>query len=172
MTRQGIVRLLGGESTTRAPLVSAQPQYKSVPSGADETLSVSAVGNPAPNYQWRLNGAPIARATKRSFTLSGVATNQSGLYSVLISNSAGTITSSSALLSILPQRGLVAVFDHPSFVDTVCGGTRAEADNVQASLFSLASLVEPFTDIATGMSGRSVMVFPERNMNWGVSSRR
>jgi hypothetical protein len=53
------------------------------------------------NYQWQLNPAtPQPGATAATYTLSGLRANQTGNYSVVITNSAGAITSSPAALVI------------------------------------------------------------------------
>lgn len=69
--------------------------------------------------------------------------------------------SSDGTLPPPPPPGMsVGVFDHPSFVDTG-GGTTAESDNVQASLQFLGYTVATFTNIASGLAGRQVVLIPE-----------
>ena len=65
-------------------------------------FSVTAAGVPAPTYQWRFNGTNIAAAALAGYTRTNVQYSQAGNYSVLVSNIAGTIVSSNALLTILP----------------------------------------------------------------------
>lgn len=81
------------------PMISQQPISQSVLLGADVTFSVGATGV-GPVYQWRLNGTNISGATASSYTISGVSAVQAGSYSVVISNLAGTITSSNATLHV------------------------------------------------------------------------
>jgi hypothetical protein len=57
----------------------------------------------APNYQWRRNGVPIAGATLASYTTPATIEADSGsLFSVVASNSAGSVTSSNATLTVGP----------------------------------------------------------------------
>ena len=65
-------------------------------------FAVTSSGLPAPGYQWWFNGTPIAGATNASLTLPNVQTNQAGNYSVVLTNVAGSLTSASASLTLLP----------------------------------------------------------------------
>src|SRR5439155_321432 len=53
-------------------------------------------------YQWRFNGQLIADETNSTLTLTGLTAQQSGNYSVLFSNALGTISSTNALVTIIP----------------------------------------------------------------------
>jgi len=63
---------------------------------------VAATGTAPLAYQWHFNGTDVANATNSTFTLTSVATNQSGAYSVTITNIAGS-TNSEATLSVNPR---------------------------------------------------------------------
>src|SRR5204863_361685 len=63
-------------------------------------FSVTAGGIPAPVYQWQFNSSPIAGATSSALSLANVQTNNGGSYTVVITNSAGSITSSVATLTV------------------------------------------------------------------------
>jgi hypothetical protein len=82
------------------PAISTQPSGQTVAAGAGATFSVAASGVPAPSYQWRRNGVDIGGATASSYTRSNVQSADVGLYSVVLSNLAGTVTSSEAALSL------------------------------------------------------------------------
>ena len=87
--------------TNTAPTISAQPAAtQTVASGGSATFTVVATGSPAPTYQWRVNGDPISGATSASLTLLAVTTSNTGTYSVLVSNIAGSVTSSDATLTV------------------------------------------------------------------------
>ena len=51
-------------------------------------------------YQWQFNGANLTSATNAALTLNGVNTNQTGTYSVMVSNMAGSTNSNPALLTV------------------------------------------------------------------------
>jgi hypothetical protein len=67
--------------------------------GQTKTLSVTATGPGTLRYQWKFNGTNLPSATRSVLTLSKVATNQAGTYSVAVSNTAGS-TNSTALLTV------------------------------------------------------------------------
>jgi hypothetical protein len=85
-----------------APTITTQPLSQAVTAGTNVTFTIAANGTAPLSYQWRLNGANIPGATSAALTLTGVATNQSGNYSCLVSNIAGTATSSAAVLTVNP----------------------------------------------------------------------
>jgi sugar lactone lactonase YvrE len=83
-----------------APVITAQPADRTTTAGATVTLSVAATGAPAPTYQWRKNGTNIASANNAALTFSNVQPGDSGTYSVVLTNSAGTVTSAGAALRV------------------------------------------------------------------------
>ena len=87
-----------------APVLSVQPQNNTINFGERTLLSVSAVSNNAVSYQWRKDGVIIPGATSRTLSLSADSRADIGNYSVIVSNSAGSTTSSNASIYILtPQ---------------------------------------------------------------------
>ena len=53
------------------------------------------------HYQWRKNGADVPGATNSSYTTPGtVAADNGSLFSVVVSNSAGSVTSNNATLTV------------------------------------------------------------------------
>jgi hypothetical protein len=82
------------------PVITAQPVSLVVTAYVDVTFSVSAGGTPPLQFQWRFNGAPLAGATNATLGLTNVQKSQEGLYSVQVQNTAGTILSSNAQLTV------------------------------------------------------------------------
>lgn len=87
-------------SQVAAPLIAIQPASQSVPMGLPVTFSVQATGS-SPTYEWFVNGTPIFGATVASYTVSAAQFADSGsVFTVKISNSAGTVTSNPATLTV------------------------------------------------------------------------
>jgi hypothetical protein len=74
--------------------------------GQTPTLSVLASGNPAPTYQWFKDNNPIAGETGSDLMLSLADTNQSGVYSVIVTNASGG-TNATFTLNVTPVPNLV-----------------------------------------------------------------
>jgi hypothetical protein len=86
-------------------LILNQPQSQSVPAGADLNLSVGVFGADPLSYQWRFNLADIPGATNATLTVRSVNPSASGVYSVLITNQAGTaLLSQPALVTVTAPR--------------------------------------------------------------------
>ncbi|MBM3854990.1 MAG: hypothetical protein FJ399_17855, partial [Verrucomicrobia bacterium] len=93
---------VGGTGSGRAPIIAAQPQPQiRLPSGTSNTVvfAVAATGSPAPEYQWRRNGAALAGQTAATLVLANASDSQGGSYTCLVSNSAGSVESQPAVLS-------------------------------------------------------------------------
>jgi len=61
-----------------------------------------AVSGTAPfNYQWRFNAGNLLNATNAIYAIPAVGTNNAGNYFVVVTNFAGGVTSSNALLVVL-----------------------------------------------------------------------
>ena len=84
-----------------SPTITSQPQNVLVYPGNPASFSVAVTGSAPFSYQWKFNGGDILNATDNSFTRPSVQSDQFGSYSVIVSNSYGTVTSSNALLSLL-----------------------------------------------------------------------
>ena len=83
------------------PVITAQPQNQTVAVGQTATFTVAVTGSPAPTFQWRRNGASIAGATASSYTTPATTTGDNGaVFSVVVSNSQGGVTSSGATLAV------------------------------------------------------------------------
>jgi hypothetical protein len=81
-------------TTVTAPAITTQPASLSVTSGSSGTFTVVATGTSL-TYQWYASSGAISSATSSSYT-----TSTAGSYYVIVSNSAGSVTSSTATLSV------------------------------------------------------------------------
>lgn len=83
-----------------APSITTQPGNQTVTSGNNASFAVVASGAEPLVYQWLFNSSIIAGATNATLSLTGITAAQAGTYSVTVANSAGTITSSGATLTV------------------------------------------------------------------------
>ncbi len=105
------------------PVVAVPPSSKTASVGELVTFSVSASGTPAPSYQWQRNGVAIAGATAASYVLSSVALSDNGaVFRVVVSNTAGSVTSSEATLTVLTNQKPTATITTPSAGKTYTAG--------------------------------------------------
>jgi hypothetical protein len=70
--------------------------------GQSGSLSVTASGTAPLSYQWLKDGVAIAGATEPTLTLASTTTASGGRYSVVVTNAAGSVTSSDAVVAIEP----------------------------------------------------------------------
>jgi hypothetical protein len=92
-TNNNIARL-APDPAPQAPVITGNPQSQTIFVGDNVSLSVSANGTPPLHYFWRLNGANIANGTNPTLNLNSIAVASAGLYSVVVTNAAGAVTSS------------------------------------------------------------------------------
>ena len=108
-----------------APSISTQPQDQiNVLPGATATFTVVAGGSEPLSYQWYFNtNTPVANATDSILTITNVQAGNVGSYSVVVNNTAGSVTSSNAVLTI-NTNGVAPVFTtQPASQIILAGGT-------------------------------------------------
>ena len=89
-----------GAPPVTVPSIVTQPAHLSVNVGSTAAFAVGVSGTGPFGFQWRRDGANITGATSAVLTLSSVALPNAGAYSVVVSNSAGAIVSSNAVLDV------------------------------------------------------------------------
>ena len=85
-----------------APTISVQPANATVTQPNAATFSVTASGTAPLSYQWRRNGVAISGAISSSYVLNptSAASDNGAQFSVVVSNIAGNVTSTSATLTV------------------------------------------------------------------------
>lgn len=89
------------------PVIISEPTNQTVTVGANVSFNVMASGTAPLSYQWRWNGTNIGGATSVTLSLTSVTTDQAGGYSCVVTNVAGSATSSSATLTIIDDTEVV-----------------------------------------------------------------
>jgi endonuclease/exonuclease/phosphatase family metal-dependent hydrolase len=82
------------------PLITNQPQNQTVSAGDDATFRVGAIGPETLGYQWRFYGTNLSIATGATFTRTNAQLAYAGEYTVVVSNSNGSVTSAVAVLTV------------------------------------------------------------------------
>src|SRR5207248_2719444 len=85
----------------RPPVITDQPRTESASPGGTVTFSVRATGSLPMTYQWERDGVTIAGATNASYTIANVQAEHAGAYAVVVSNAGGSVTSASAVLTVI-----------------------------------------------------------------------
>src|SRR5881296_2137774 len=88
-------------SVSTAPSITTQPASQSVTAGQMASFSVAATGTAPLNYQWRRNGAAVNGASSSTYSTPATSSSDNGgQFTVVVSNSAGSVTSSTAILTV------------------------------------------------------------------------
>ena len=83
------------------PSITTQPVNQTVTAGQTATFMVVATGTAPLSYQWQKNGTAISGATSASYTTPATTSSDNGAqFVVVVSNSAGSVTSNAATLSV------------------------------------------------------------------------
>jgi len=117
------VEIVAGSSAT-SPTITTQPIGQTVSVGQSASFSVAASGTAPLSYQWQKNGTMISGATGPSYvTPAASAADNGSTFRVIVSNSVGSVTSTSATLTVtssgtLPPTAAAYAFDEGSGTTT------------------------------------------------------
>ncbi|HEY4980325.1 MAG TPA: hypothetical protein VII25_14240 [Candidatus Acidoferrum sp.] len=142
-----------------APTIT-QPASITVPLGQTATFTVTATGTGPLTYQWFKNGLPISGANSSTYTTPATLAGDSGsVFTVTVSNPAGSVTSGPATLtvqlpppvakSIVPSSATPPYNSSVMLVPTFSGGTAVigstgvGSSDISASAVSGASYPTP-----------------------------
>jgi pectate lyase len=85
------------------PTITTQPVAQSAPLGSNVSFTVAASGTSPFNYQWQKDGADINGPNSDTLSLSNVQDADAAVYTVVVSNAAGSATSGGAALAVITQ---------------------------------------------------------------------
>ncbi len=150
-----------------APVITTEPPSQTVNIGSNVTFTVVATGNPAPTYQWKLNGANISGATSSTYTRNNVQPADAGSYAVVVNNSAGSATSRTAALTVNqpPTIGLAVstngtTLNAPATIMVMASagdtdGNVAQVDFYQGAALIATATTSPYNFAWTGVAAGS-----------------
>jgi len=116
-----------------APSITSEPASLVVNEGASAPFSVGVSGTAPFTYQWYFNGAAISGATDPTYTVEDAQQSEAGSYTVSVSNSAGTATSSAAVLTVVVPTGSPDITAQPQSTTVEFDGSTALSVTVSGS---------------------------------------
>jgi beta-galactosidase len=139
------------------PPIATAPVAQTVAAGGTAQFSVTANGSPLLTYQWQKNNANIAGANAAVYTTPAVQTTDSGsTYDVVVTNSAGTVTSTAANLTVTAGTA-------PTIVTQPAGAAVSAGQSVTLSVVAAGSgplhyqwLLNTTTNVGTDASTFSI----------------
>jgi sugar lactone lactonase YvrE len=99
-TTSAVATLATPAPTNAAPVITEQPAAVAVYPGVEATFRVGVTGFPAPTFQWRKGGVPIAGGTSASYKIASAAAADAASYDVVVTNGMGNVTSAAAVLTL------------------------------------------------------------------------
>jgi len=106
-----------------APLITAQPVGSTNTANTAVSFTVVATGTAPLRYQWYLNRTNVlvdSGATSSTLSYSNILKSQQGFYTVVVSNTSGSVTSTPAFLLVIEPP---EVLHQPANVLAAVGGT-------------------------------------------------
>jgi len=144
--------------------ITQQPSNQTTGTGSGVTLTVGMGGIGPFTYQWRFNGTNISGATNATLTLTNLHSNQSGHYSVVITTPDGTLTSSNAVITVIPQD--ILAYNYSGKEQITTAGQEFSYNYFGQMFFIPASTNGAFVGWATLNGKKQYWISPLANYLW------
>jgi glucose/arabinose dehydrogenase len=109
-------------TASTAPSISSHPSNVTVAAGQTASFSVTASGSAPLQYQWQRNGVNIANASSPTYSLVTAPADNGATFRAVVSNSAGSVTSNAATLTVLSNSAPVGTITAPANNASYRGG--------------------------------------------------
>jgi YVTN family beta-propeller protein len=104
----GTVSVIDGLPAEVAPIITGEPQPKTVNAGSSVVFNAAATGRPSATYRWSFDGVPLSdgdgisgSTTSTLLITGGVSQANAGNYTVTATNGSGSATSTAAALTVV-----------------------------------------------------------------------
>jgi len=158
---------LNGWTPQLAPNILTNPTSQTVLAGDTASFTVVATGISATTYQWLQNGtnAPYATATNATLVIPNAQAADAGTYSVIVSNAAGTATSTSVTLTVTPLTpptlSDLVVLGDGNFQFNATGGNGQNYRVWASTNVALTPITSTWTLLSSGTFGASPVTFTD-----------
>src|SRR5258708_1234909 len=106
--------------------ITTQPASETVTAGQSATFTVTASGAAPLSYQWQKNHSDITGATSSSYTTPATTTaDNNSTFDVVVTNSAGSVTSNTATLTVSAAAVAPSITTQPASQTVTAGQTAA-----------------------------------------------
>ena len=107
-----------------APSITIEPVSQTVTTGQTATFTVVAAGTAPLSYQWRKSGTAISGATASTYTTPATTSADNGSqFTVVVSNTAGSVTSNAATLTVSAAAVAPSITTQPASQTVTVGQT-------------------------------------------------
>jgi hypothetical protein len=130
------------------PVFTTQPQSQTRYVGGNVTFTSFASASEAPTYQWRFNGGNLNGATNANYGITNVQLIHAGSYTVIASNTQGSVTSIVATLTVLTSAVTTLV---------VTTTNDAGAGSLRQVIFDSESATNPVITFAAGVTNKIIL---------------
>ena len=140
---QNVTITISGSGGTSPPQITGPPITQTVTAGTNVTFTATATGTSPLSYTWKFAGTAIAGATTSALQLTNVQTNNAGLYTVTVTNSAGSTSASATLTVQVPP----SIMTQPHDLTVTSG---------QAAMFSVSATGLPLPTFQWKLNGTNL----------------
>lgn len=167
LAAQDAVVWLNGWTPQLAPNILTQPASQSVLQGQPASFTVVATGVPEASYQWLQNGtnAPFPSANSATLSIPSAQPADAAIYSVIVSNTAGAVTSSSVNLTVAPlvspTLSNFTVLGDGNFQFNATGGSGQPYRVWASTNVALTPITSTWTLLSSGTFGGSPLIFTD-----------
>ena len=103
--------------------ITTQPAAQTVVLGNAASFSVVATGSSPIAYQWSKDGVAISGATSATYSIASTIAASSGSYSVIVSNSVGSVVSTAVPLVLNPSGVPPSITSQPTSKSVIAGSS-------------------------------------------------
>ncbi len=111
----------GNPGNATAPQITTQPADKTVTVGQTATFSVMATGTAPLTYQWQRGTQNVGTNSNTYTTPPTQASDNGAKFQVIVTNSAGSVTSNQATLTVNSGSGAPVITQQPASLTVTAG---------------------------------------------------